>query len=98
MGYSCTDFADDIFNELSDVGAIHNNEANDEKLADNASLQADYALRGINRLVEVRDAAIAFRMALAKSTANEGIWPEETMRAAAKRLDQALAEVMERAN
>lgn len=57
MTYSCCDFTDDVFAELHRVGAITEAEANDENLNDNASLQADYALKGIGRLVEVRDAA-----------------------------------------
>lgn len=56
MSYSCTDFADDVFEELARVGAIHQSEAEDEDLADNADLQASYALAAIARLVEARDA------------------------------------------
>lgn len=57
MTYSCCDFTDDVFAELHRVGAITEAEYNDDDLEDNASLQADYAFKGIGRLVEVRDAA-----------------------------------------
>lgn len=57
MGYSCCDFTDDVFAELHRVGAITEAEFNDENLSGNASLRADYAFKGIARLVEVRDAA-----------------------------------------
>ncbi len=56
MTYSCSDFTDDVFAELHRVGVISDAEYNDDDLADNAGLQADYALKGIARLVEVRDA------------------------------------------
>lgn len=55
MTYSCCDFTDDVFAELHRVGAITETEANDENLADNASLQANYALAGIGKLVKARD-------------------------------------------
>jgi hypothetical protein len=58
MGYSCSDFTDDVFAELHRVGAITEDESNDKHLGDNAGLQADYALKGIGRLVEVRDATV----------------------------------------
>lgn len=61
MGYSCSDFTDDVFAELHRVGAITEAEYNDEDLSNNASLQADYAFKGIGRLVEVRDAAAKAR-------------------------------------
>lgn len=57
MGYSCCDFTDDVFAELHSVGAITEAEYHDENLSDNASLQAEYALNGIARLVAARDAA-----------------------------------------
>lgn len=57
MGYSCCDFTDDVFAEFHRVGAITEAEFNDENVPDNASLQAEYAINGIARLVEVRDAA-----------------------------------------
>jgi len=57
MTYSCTDFADDVFDELTRVGAIHQREAADEDLADNTGLQATYALAAIARLVEAKEAS-----------------------------------------
>lgn len=56
MTYSCTDFADDVFEELARVGAIHQSEAEDEDLADDSGLQATYSLTAIARLVEAKDA------------------------------------------
>src|SRR6218665_3499025 len=57
MTYSYTDFADEVFEELARVGAIHQSEAADEDLADDAGLQATYALAAIARLVEAKDAS-----------------------------------------
>ncbi|MCZ2115606.1 MAG: hypothetical protein LC131_17515 [Anaerolineae bacterium] len=56
MTYSSTDFSDDVFVALVDVGAIRPGEANHEDLDDNSSLQADFAFRGINRLQNAREA------------------------------------------
>lgn len=57
MTYSCSDFTDEVFAELHRVGAISDAEYNDDDVTDNAGLQANYAFKGIGRLVEVRDAA-----------------------------------------
>lgn len=59
MTYSATDFADDVFNELHRVGAITPDEFGDQDLEDNAELQRDYALNGIERLANARDCAVA---------------------------------------
>lgn len=50
MTYSASDFADEVFAKLCNIGAITEAEAENEDLDDNASLQADYAIAGISRL------------------------------------------------
>lgn len=89
MTYSCTDFTDDVFDALAEAGAIHESEANDDNLADNASLQADYALAAIGRFTELRDAANAYR-ALLRATANINDLAGANLLDAAARLDAAL--------
>jgi hypothetical protein len=61
MTYSACDFNDSIMEGLTQSGGIHKKEARDPKLDDNLSLQADYALRAIDRFEEVRDAAEEYR-------------------------------------
>jgi hypothetical protein len=73
MSYSCTDFADDIFNELGKLGAITPAEFHAPDLMDNAQLQANYALRGIDRLVAVRDVARGYRLRLLAVLAEKGL-------------------------
>lgn len=72
MSYSSCDFADDLFNCLAEVGAIHPGEAEDEDLEDNAELQADYALAAVNRLVAIKDAFLVYREALEKLAREQG--------------------------
>lgn len=56
MTYSCSDFSDDVFAQLADIGAILPSEADHPDLDDNPSLQADFALKGIDRLQHARKA------------------------------------------
>lgn len=73
MTYSASDFSDDIFAELHRVGAITAAEANGEDLDDNANLQSDYALAGIARLTECKDALDHLRRAIAAFANHRGI-------------------------
>jgi len=73
MTYSCTDFTDDVFAELHRVGAITQPEYDDDELVDNANLQAAYAMSGIARLVEVKDAFDQYRRAVEDLAAHKGL-------------------------
>jgi hypothetical protein len=64
MTYSCTDFADSIQNKLQEVGALHAADKLVEGYNDDPGAQATACLNAIDRLLEVRDAAIAQRDAL----------------------------------
>lgn len=94
MTYSCTDFADDVFEELARVGAIHQSEAADEDLADDAGLQATYALAAIARLVEAKDASAQ----LVRAVEQWGLRPDTPLQdaalsEAAQRVKAALAQI-----
>ncbi|MEX3984047.1 hypothetical protein AB4Y45_34220 [Paraburkholderia sp. EG287A] len=111
MTYSCTDFADAIQDKLQEVGALHvadkRVEASEdagadfdavEAYKDDPGAQATACLNAIDRLVEVRDAAVARRDALiALDTRNDRAPRDpkllETFLAAEMRLAAALEAV-----
>lgn len=73
MTYSCSDFTDDVFAELVRVSAISATEAADDELDDNPSLQGTYALAGIERLVDARDALARYRASVADFLTRHGM-------------------------
>ncbi|MCL4722685.1 MAG: hypothetical protein LC131_07355 [Anaerolineae bacterium] len=89
MTYSSTDFSDDVFAALADAGAILPSEANHEDLDDNASLQAGFALEGINRLQGARRALESLVNCLHRVDAGE-IKPR-CIKNARKKAEKALA-------
>lgn len=72
MTYSCSDFADGLFNKLVAIGAITSEDADNEDLSDNPALQADFAMAGIDRLVNVQKALIHYRKAIEKLAVRQG--------------------------
>lgn len=94
MTVSASDFADDIFNQLAIVGAIHEEEVEDEDLVDNSDLQRDYALAGIARLVEVKDAFEKYRQAVEDLAVSKGYSLQDGVFCEAdERVKKALANV-----
>lgn len=71
MTYSSSDFSDDIFAQLVEVGAIDEEDCVD--LEDSASRQADLALAGIARFVEIKEAFVQYRQALKDLAARKGL-------------------------
>jgi hypothetical protein len=65
MTYSCTDFAGSIQDKLTEVGALHPRDKEVDGYEDDPGAQATASLDAIDRLVEVRDAVLAHRAALA---------------------------------
>lgn len=94
MTYSCTDFADDVFEELARVGAIHQHEAADEDLDDNPGLQATYALAAIARLVEAKEASEQLLRAVQQWRRQQGTpLQNAALKEAAQRVKAALAQI-----
>lgn len=73
MTYSCSDFTDDIFEELTRVEAITAAEAQDPELEDNPGLQGTYALNAVARLVEARDALAQYQATVVDFMARHGL-------------------------
>ena len=97
MTYSCTDFTDDVFNELHRTGAIHKAEAADDDLDDNQGLQAHFALLGIARLVEVKKAFEQSRRAVEDMAKRNGVSLQDGVFCEAdKRGKKALAAIEQR--
>lgn len=114
MTYSCTDFADSIQDKLQAVGALHESDKrvvrdggeaaghdeNDgiESYNDDPGAQATACLTAIDRLVEVREAAVARRDALIAWGNRDVLAPRDPKLLAAvdeaeKRLEAALEAV-----
>jgi hypothetical protein len=92
MSYSFSDFTDNVFKELGKSGAIRPEELNDENTMENVQLQGDYAIKAIDRLVAVRDAAAEFHK-LVRAAAVRGVsLDDEVFKAAETRLTAALHE------
>ena len=68
MTYSASDVADAVFARLVERGAITEDEAGDEDLPDNAELQMQYVLQGIERLIAAGKAAKDAERLSAEST------------------------------
>jgi hypothetical protein len=92
MAYEFSDFADNVFKELGKSGAIHLAELNDENTMENVQLQGDYAIKAIDRLVAVREAAKAFHTLVLEAAAKGVALDDEVFKAAESRLNVALAE------
>lgn len=71
MTCSASDFSDAVFGRLVECGAITAGEADDEDLPDNAELQMQYALLGIERLIAAGKAAIDAERLSAETTWQE---------------------------
>lgn len=94
MTYSCSDFTDDVYAELVRVGAINEQEDNHPDLNDNASLQADFALRAIARLVEAKDAFAQYRGAVENLAERKGVsLQDKAFRKADDRARKALSAI-----
>jgi hypothetical protein len=91
MAYEFSDFADNVFKELGKSGAIHPAELNDENL-ESVQLQGDYAIKAIDRLVAVRNAASDFHKLVLSAAAKGVPLDDEVFKAAESRLNVALAE------
>jgi hypothetical protein len=91
MAYEFSDFTDNVFKELSNAGAIHPAELNDENL-DSVQLQGDYAIKAIDRLVVMRNAASDFHKLVLTAAAKGVPLDDEVFKAAEARLNAALIE------